>query len=143
MAADRPPPKMGPGRRVVFRPDHSQATGFGGLMRSDQIRDVTEEVAHDIAAAAKYLSPRRKDRGNVPDGTAMADRFKVKRDAGLIKVSGNIRVKVEVYNEAPSAAANEFGGKRNTRHRMLGRAGALFGDFKHPGEGPLRDDGTF
>jgi hypothetical protein len=124
---------MGPGRRVVFRPDHSQATGFGGLLRSDQIRDVTAEVARDIAQEAGRLAPRRKSRGNVPDGTAMADRFKVKEDAGLIKVSGNIRVKVEVYNEAPSAAPNEFGSKRNKRHRMLGRAGAKFGDFKPEG----------
>lgn len=131
--ADRPPPKMGPGRRVVFRPDHSQATGMGGLLRSDQIRDVTEEVAHDIAEQARLFSPRRKDRGEVPDGTAMADRFKVKREAGVIRVKGNIRVKVEVYNEAPSAAPNEFGGTRNKRHRMLGRAGAMFGDFKPDG----------
>ena len=134
LMADRPPPKMGPGRRVVFRPDHSQGTGFGGLMRSDQIRDVTEEVAHDIAARAKMLAPRRKS-GIPPDGTAMADQFKVKRDAGVLKVSGNIRVKVEVFNSARSAAPNEFGGKRNARHRMLGRAGAEFGDFK-PDGGP-------
>lgn len=130
---ERPPPRMGPGRRVVFRPDHSQATGMGGLLRSDQIRDVTVEVAHDIAKRAGELAPRRKSRGNVPEGTAMADNFKVKRDAGVIKVSGNVRVKVEVYNEKPSAAPNEFGSQRNKRHRMLGRAGAEFGDFKPEG----------
>lgn len=129
----RPPPKMGPGRRVVFRPDHSKDTGFGGFILSDQVRDVTEEVAKDIAELAGVLAPRRKDRGNVPDGTAMADRFKVNREAGTIKVSRNVRVKVEVFNEAPSAAPNEFGNKHNTRHRMLGRAGAAFGDFKPEG----------
>lgn len=130
--AGRPPPKMGPGRRVVFRPDHSKDTGFGGFILSDQVRDATNEVAEDIAVLAKELAPRRKS-GVVPDGTAMADRFKVKRDAGTIKVSGNIRVKVEVYNEAASAAPNEFGNKRNHRYRMLGRAGAAFGDFKPEG----------
>jgi hypothetical protein len=128
----RPPPKMGPGRRVVFRPDHSKDNGFGGFILSDQVRDVTEEVAKDIAALAKQYAPRRKA-GIVPDGTAMADRFKVKKDAGTIKVAGNIRVKVEVFNEAASAAPNEFGNKRNKRYRMLGRAGAAFGDFKPEG----------
>lgn len=131
--AERPPPAMGPGRRVVFRPDHSRATGFGGFILSDGVRDVTEEVARDIAALARQYAPRRKDRGRVPDGTSMADRFEVKRDAGTLRVKGNLRVKVEVFNSAPSAAPNEFGGKRNTRHRMLGRAGAAFGDFKPDG----------
>jgi len=135
---------MGPGRRVVFRPDHSKDTGFGGFILSDDVRDATEEVAKDIAVLAGHLAPRRKDRGIVPEGTAMADRFRVKRDAGTIRVSRNVRVKVEVYNEAPSAAPMEFGNSHTTtRHRMLGRAGAAFGDFKHSGEGPLRNDGTF
>lgn len=128
--AGRPPPKMGPGRRVVFRPDHKS---FGEFILSDQVRDPVEEVSRDIAALARKFAPRRKGRGIVPDGTAMADRFKVEREAGTIKVSGNVRVKVVVYNEAPSAAPNEFGSKRNQRHRMLGRAGAAFGDFKPDG----------
>lgn len=133
MALDRPPPKMGPGRRVVFRPDHSKATGFGGFILSEQVRDVTEEVAHDIAQRAGQLAPRRKS-GVTPDGAAMADQFKVKREAGTIKVKGNIRVKVEVYNSARSAAPMEFGNTHTkTRHRMLGRAGAEFGDFKPDG----------
>lgn len=132
---ERPPPKMGPGRRVVFRPDHSVTTGFGGFILSDDVRDVTEEVAKDIAELAGQYAPRRKS-GKAPDGTAMADRFKVNRNAGTIKVSGNRRVKVEVYNESKSAAPNEFGNKdkdgtqHTPRHRMLGRAGAHFGDFK-------------
>lgn len=128
--ADRPPPRMGPGQRVAYRPDHKS---FGEFMRSEQMRNVTVEVAKDIAPAAGRKAPRRKDRGEVPDGTAMADRFEVNENAGFLKVSGNIRVKVEVYNEAPSAAPNEFGGKRNKRYRMLGRAGAEFGDFKPDG----------
>lgn len=65
----------------------------------------------------------------------MKDRFEVIRNAGLMKVSGNLRVKVEIENNARSAAPNEFGTKRNKRHRMLGRAGAMFGDFK-PEDGP-------
>lgn len=126
----RPAPVMGPGRRVVYRPNHRS---FGAFIRSEQMRDVTADVADDIAAEAARLAPRRKDRGNVPDGVAMADQFKVNREAGVIKVYGNVRVMVQVYNEARSAAPNEFGSKRNKRHRMLGRAGAAFGDFKPTG----------
>lgn len=123
------PPRMGR-RWVVFKPDHKS---FGEFIRSDQVRDVTAEVAKDIATRAGMLAPRRKSRGNVPDGAAMADSFQVNKDAGVIKVSGNVRVKVEVFNNRPSAAPNEFGGPRNKRHRMLGRAGAEFGDFKPDG----------
>lgn len=125
----RPPPRMGPGRRVVYRPDH---VSFGEFMRSEQMRKVTVHVAKDIAGRARDYAPRRKT-GIPPDGTAMADRFKVNDEAGFLKVSGNVRVKVEVFNEAPSAAPNEFGSQRNQRHRMLGRAGADFGDFKPDG----------
>lgn len=125
------PPAMG-ARRAVFRPNHKE---FGQFILSDQMRDVTAEVAVDIAVLAGQFAPRRKNRGQVPDGTSMAERFRVNREAGTLKVERNLRVKVEVYNEATSAAPNEFGGKRNKRHRMLGRAGAAFGDFK-PDGGP-------
>lgn len=125
-------PTFRPGQRVKYVPDNSMATGMGGFLRSEQMRDVTVEAAQDIAKLAGEYAPRRKA-GVVPDGTAMADRFRVNREAGLLKVSGNLRVKVEVYNEAASAAPNEFGNKRNKRHRMLGRAGAAIGEFKPTG----------
>ena len=127
--ATQPPPRMGPGRRAVFRPDH---VSFGEFILSEQVRDVTAEVAADIADLAGQYAPRRK-KGVTPNGQAMADRFKVNREAGTLRVAGNVRVKVEVFNEAPSAAPNEFGSKRNKRHRMLGRAGAFYGDFKPDG----------
>lgn len=130
-------------KRIRYKPNNSLADGVGGFLRSEQMRDVTAEVASDIAHLARELAPRRKDRGEVPDGTAMADRFEVNREAGLLKVSGNLRVKVEVFNSAPSAAPNEFGGSRNRRHRMLGRAGARYGDFKVGKSGPFREDGTY
>lgn len=114
------------GEYVEFRPDHKS---FGEFIRSEQVRDPVEEVSKDIADLAGQYAPRRKDRGNVKEGTAMADRFRVQRMAGFINVAGNSRVKVTVYNTAASAAPNEFGNKRTKRHRMLGRAGAAFGDF--------------
>lgn len=129
--AEQKPPTMGR-RRALFKPDHKS---FGEFILSDQMRDPTEEAARDVAALAAQFAPRRKNRGDVPEGTAMADRFRVNREAGKIKVERNFRVKVEVYNEAPSAAPNEFGGPRNKRHRMLGRAGAIIGEFK-PDGGP-------
>ena len=120
---------MGPGRRVVFRPDHVE---FGEFILSEQVRDAVADVAADIAGMAGDLAPRRKS-GGPPAGTAMADQFHVNREAGVIQVAGNMRVKVEVFNDARSAAPNEFGSKRNRRHRMLGRAGAHYGDFKPDG----------
>lgn len=113
-------------RKVWFKPDHKS---FGEFILSDQVRDPVEEIAHDIAKRAGDLAPRRKS-GITPPGAAMADNFHVKRDAGTIKVSGNVRVKVEVFNSMRSAAPMEFGNKHVGRgHRMLGRAGAEFGDM--------------
>lgn len=123
------PPKPRGTRRVWYKPNHRS---FGAFMRSDQMRDVTVEVAEDIAAKAKEFSPV-STRGGDQDGRRMRDQFKVVRAAGLLKVGGNLRVKVEVVNNARSAAPNEFGTRKNKRHRMLGRAGAAFGDFKPEG----------
>ena len=121
--------RFAPGQRTKYVPNHRS---FGAFMRSDQMRDVTADVADDIADLAKQFSPT-STRGGTQDGMRMRDRFKVKRNAGMMKVGGNIRVKVEITNDARSAAPNEFGTRKNKRHRMLGRAGAAFGDFKPEG----------
>lgn len=105
---------------------------FGEFMRSAQVRKPVVEVAHAIARRAAELSPRRKH-GIAPPGTALSDRFEIKPEAGTLTVNREARVKVEVYNSAASAAPNEFGNKRTKRHRMLGRAGAAYGDFKPTG----------
>ena len=117
------------GTRVLYVANHRS---FGAFMRSDQMRDVTTEVADDIADLAKQFSPT-SSRGGNQDGLRMKDQFKVIKSAGFMKVAGNIRVKVEIINDARSAAPNEFGTRRTKRHRMLGRAGAAFGDFKPEG----------
>lgn len=120
------------GRRTVYVANNAS---FGDFMCSDQVRDPTAEVAEDIAAAAKGFSPVSK-RGGTQDGRRMRDRFEVEKNAGFIKVGTrhrNRRVLVLVSNNARSAAPNEFGTRRTRRHRMLGRAGALFGDFKPEG----------
>ena len=113
-------------RHVWFKPDHES---FGKFILSEQVRDPVEKVAQAIAKRAGELAPRRKS-GVVPEGAAMADSFRVKREAGTIKVSGNVRVKVEVFNSKRSAAPMEFGNDHVGRgHRMLGRAGAEHGDL--------------
>lgn len=117
------------GQRIKYVPNRPS---FGAFMKSDRMRDVTERVAKDIAETAKELSPE-SSRGGDQDGRRMKDQFKVVRNAGLIKVSRDRRVLVLVVNNARSAAPNEFGTKKNKRHRMLGRAGAKFGDFKPEG----------
>lgn len=122
-------PKMRRGEHTRYVPNHRS---FGAFMKSEQMRDVTADVAEDIADVAKELSPE-SSRGGEQDGRRMKDQFKVVREAGLMKVGGNLRVAVRVVNPARSAAPNEFGTKRNKRHRMLGRAGAMFGDFKPEG----------
>lgn len=123
-------PRMGR-RHTMYVPNRRS---FGAFMRSDQMRNVTEEVAVDIAALAREFSPVSQ-RGGKQDGVRMRDQFRVIRNSGYLKVGGNLRVQIQVVNDARSAAPNEFGTRRNKRHRMLGRAGATFGDFK-PDGGP-------
>lgn len=125
--ADRPPPKMGPGRRMVFRPDHKS---FGEFILSEQMRGVTAEVAKDISDRAKEFTPT----GDGSDGH-MKDKYEVERQGGVLKVDRSFRVMVLVVNTDARAAAVEFGGRFNKRRRPLGRAGGMFGDFKHGKKG--------
>jgi hypothetical protein len=127
-------PRMAPGERVRYVPNHRS---FGAFIKSDQMRDPTAEVAKDIAGLAREFSPVSQ-RGGDQDGVRMRDRFQVIKQAGFLKVGRNVRVLVEIVNDARSAAPNEFGTRKNKRHRMLGRAGAMFGDFKPEG-GPGGD----
>lgn len=130
--------RFAPGQRAKYVPNHSS---FGAFLRSDQMRDVTEDVAKDIAAVARtgVADHQRDDAEDGRASTGLHERvragFRVKRMAGLMKVSGNLRVKVEVENPVDGSALIEFGARGLPRQRMLGRAGAAFGDFK-PDGGP-------
>lgn len=124
-------PRMG-GRRAVYVANNAS---FGDFMESEQMRGPTADIAEDIAEQAKAFSPV-SSRGGIQEGRRMRDRFEVEKYAGFIKVGKkhrNSRVLVIVSNDARSAAPNEFGTRRTKRHRMLGRAGAMFGDFKPEG----------
>ena len=125
--------KFKPGEHTKYVPNHRS---FGAFIKSERMRDVTVEVAQDIAALAKQFSPE-SSRGGDQEGRRMKDQFDVVRNAGFIKVGGNVRVKVEVVNPARSAAPNEFGTSKNKPHRMLARAAMMIpgGSFKPDGGG--------
>ncbi len=123
-------------QRVWFKADYRE---FREFMLSEQMRDVTTDVAKDIKALAKARTPL----GDGENGH-MRDKYDVEREGGIIKVNQAFRVMVHIENSDPESALVEFGSKHNERTRMLGSAGAFFGDFKHgKGEGPFRSDGTF
>lgn len=122
-------PRMGRGERLRYVPNHRS---FGAFIKSEQMRDVTEDVAKDIAAmAATKVGKAAK---NEPSDLFERVRagFKVRREAGTLRISGNTRVKVEVVNTVAGSALVEHGARNIRRRRMLGEAGARFGDF-HPG----------
>lgn len=129
----RIPAKPRGSKRVWYKPNHRS---FGAFMRSDQMRDVTNEVAVDIAALASMLTPANKPGAKEHTGlhARVKSGFKVKRDAGLLKVGGNLRVRVLVENDAEGAALVEFGAPHVDRQRMLGTAALGFGDFHQWGE---------
>lgn len=122
--------RFAPGQHAKYVPNHRS---FGAFMRSEQMRDVTADVAGDISTAAKLGT---KDEGASDEHTGLHAKvrsgFKVRRNAGLMKVGGNMRVKVLVTGVEGSALL-EFGARGLRRQRMLGRAGAKFGDFKPEG----------
>lgn len=109
-------------KRSAFGADH---VSFGEFILSEEMRDVTADVAGDIMAAAKADTPLG-DGGN----GHMRDKYRLVREAGTMRVHLADRVKVEVHNDDPEAALVEFGSRNNDRRRMLGKAGALFGNFK-------------
>lgn len=116
--------------RIWYKPDHRS---FGAFIRSDKMRDVTAEVARDIAAMAS-AAPDVVSEDEPSDLIAGVRKgFRVKRNAGNLTVGGNLRVVVEVENKADGAALVEFGARNIRRRRALGSAGAAFGDFKPEG----------
>lgn len=123
-------PRMAPGQKTRYVPNHRS---FGAFIRSDQVRDPTAEVAEDIAALAAANTHGGGGENSTGFHAKVRKGYKVKKAAGLMKVSGNIRVKVEVVNNVDGSALLEFGARGLARQRMLGRAGAAFGDFKPEG----------
>lgn len=117
------PPKPRGVRRAWYKPNHRS---FGAFMRSEQMRDVTTEVAKDVAVAATENAPPPSG-----DSDAASATYEVKREAGIIKVSGNLRVKVEVVGKGREAERAEFAHRSGEgRYRNLARTASGFGDWK-------------
>jgi hypothetical protein len=118
-------PRMPRGQRVKYVPNHRS---FGAFIKSEQMRKPTAEVAEDIAALASATQPPPHEDTD-PDSVGAT--YKVKREGGLVKVGGNLRVRVYVEGTGPGVERAEFGTEGQVRYRTLGRAGAKFGDLKH------------
>jgi hypothetical protein len=127
-------PRMRKGLRVMYKPNHSS---FGAFIRSEQMRKVTVRVAHDIARSAQARTPSQKEGAKEHTGLhqRVKDGFRVVETPvpRNLKVGGNLRVVVQVVNVAKGSALVEFGANGIPRQRMLGSAGAMFGDF-HDGK---------
>lgn len=120
-------PRMRRGLRSKYVPNHRS---FGAFIRSEQMRDVTEEVAKDVMLDANATAPPPTE-GTDPDRVGAA--YKVTRQGGLIKVSGNLRVRVLVESLADDGAAAraEFGHNAGEgRYRHLANVGSRHGQWK-------------
>lgn len=110
-------PKLRPGEHARYVPNHRS---FGAFMKSEQMRDVTAEVADAISSRAAESIPPSEGGKN---STGLHDRvkagFKVKRNGGQLRIGGNLRVQVLVENNADGAALLEFGTFGVPRRRML------------------------
>lgn len=113
--------------RRGFRENHSLKDGMGGLLLSKQSQDAAVHFAEQIAKDAAVRAPR-SDRAPRPGKPKYADNFKVERAAEpfVTKKYQNGHAHAEVFNDAPHAAALEFGnGKTKARH-ILRDAGAKY-----------------
>lgn len=111
--------------RAKFKPDYK---AFAEFATSDQMLEPVHEAAHDVRKIATATAPKKTG--------ALAAGFKVDAGPGILTIGRFVRVYVNVVNENPAAAPNEFGGKRNNANHTLGKAGAMVGDFR----GSLPDD---
>lgn len=125
-----------PGRRAPY--PGSPYLPFGAFAVSERVQGLVLKVASDIAVFAKAISPEGEDREGKP---RYSESFVV-TPGKPVRVDGLQRSSALVGNTAPHATAIEFGsgegstdgedrpqGGGNLPFRVLGRAGAAFGDF--------------
>jgi hypothetical protein len=115
--------RFAPGQRAKYVPNHRSMRGF---LRSEQMRDVTAEVARAIAAVATATQPEPSE-----DPEKQGLTYTVKREGGFVKIGGNIRVAVVIDGTGDGVERAEFGTRGEKRFRNLARAGAKFGDLHH------------
>lgn len=88
--------------------------GIGQMLNSDFIQDAMVDRAEQVKAYAISISPQG-------DTGRYRESFKIYRNRVL--ASGGIRAIARLYNEAPYAAAVEYGTRRKPRgERILGKA---------------------
>ena len=105
-------------RLAWYEPDHRE---FNKFMVSQRMSDTMHEAATAVAAIAQG-SARRGRTGQVARG------YKVDRRRQFVNINDGTgsgrRAISEVYNDAPGAVQEEFGGRRQAARRTLGRAAA-------------------
>lgn len=105
---------------------------FGQFIMSEQALKPTREVGRSIIRYARHISPRSGD----GKGKPYADSFELRpKPEGLVAGKyKNRRVAVTIVNTAPHAPVVEYGsalgeeGKLRPGHRVMLRAGAVYGD---------------
>ena len=112
--------------RSGFRENHGP-DGMGGLLLSEQSQDAAVFFARLIAADAGRTA-RRSSRPPQADKPKLAENYKVNERPGLpfITKNGNPHAYAEVFNDAPHAAANEFGNGRTRGDHNLREAGETY-----------------
>lgn len=91
--------------------------GIGQMLNSDFVQDAMVDHAEKIKAYAISISPQSSGQYRTS--------FKIYRNRGLI--AKGIRAYARLYNEAPYAAAVEYGNRKNgfKGQRILGKAMAV------------------
>lgn len=88
-------------------------TGIGQMLNSDFVQDAMVDRAEKIKTYALTISPSSSGQ--------YRESFTIYRNRGF--VSGGVRAYARLYNEAPYAAALEYGTRKHPRgQRILGRA---------------------
>ena len=130
------------GDNLRYEPTHYGRNNFAGFMLSEQIRLPLRGIAHEIIAVAKGFVPPSDD----PRNGHYSEHFSTVDGTEFIATKREVRtVRAVVYveNDAPSAAAMEFGsgapsvgtskgqprkqGGSNQQKRPLGRASMIVG----------------
>lgn len=105
----------------TYKPNHKD---FGRFMVSRQMQRPVHEVAESVKDRAVDYTPEATG--------AMKSEYEV-NDVAPAVVNGEPRATSEVRNRNAASPAVEFGGKRNTAVRPLGRAAAEHGDVRGAG----------
>lgn len=106
---------------VRYVPDHKS---FGAFMVSPQVAYPVIQITAKVAKTARYNTPLG------PGPVHMRDQYRESTKVIAIGRRRNKRIAGIVKNTSPHAAAVEFGNSHAKGQRPLGRAAAMYGEFK-------------